>query len=87
MRRAVVSTSVGCEGLAAEDGIHLLVADDGKEFAARIIELLDDPARRRALGHAGRQLVEEQYDWSTLGARLNAILLRCFESDRSGDHE
>lgn len=72
--RAIVSTTIGCEGLDVENGRHLLVADDPGEFAARVVELLHDPQQRTALGQEGRRLVENAYDWRVLGARLEAAL-------------
>lgn len=70
MGRAVVTTSVGCEGLAVEDGRHLLVADDPDAFADAVIALLGDAERRAALGAAGRALVEDRYTWERCGATL-----------------
>lgn len=74
MRKAVVSTSLGCEGIAVEPGKQLVVADDPNAFAEAVIALLRDPARRAALGAAGRTLVEERYSWESCGARLLAAL-------------
>lgn len=70
MSRAVVATSVGCEGLAVEDGRHLLVADDPAAFADAVIALLRDAGRRATLGAAGRALVEARYTWESCGATL-----------------
>jgi|SRR5579883_279767 sugar transferase (PEP-CTERM/EpsH1 system associated) len=74
MRKAVVSTSIGCEGLAVEPGKHLLVADQPEAFADAIIDLLGNRERRQALGSAGRSLVESCYSWQQSGDRLLAIL-------------
>ena len=51
--RPVVSTSVGVEGIAAEDGRHLLVADGAEAFADAVVEVLADAALRSRLGTAG----------------------------------
>jgi polysaccharide biosynthesis protein PslH len=74
MGKAVVSTSVGCEGLDVTAGEHLLTADDLQEFACAVSGLLQDPSRRGALGHAGRALVEQRYSWDTCGAPLLSVL-------------
>jgi glycosyltransferase involved in cell wall biosynthesis len=63
MGQAVVSTSVGCEGIAVEPGRNLVVADDPGAFAAAVVDLLRDPARAAAIGAAGRALAEQQYSW------------------------
>ena len=73
MGKAIVSTSLGCEGLAVRDGEHLLIADDGPAFATRVLELFDDPAQRVALGQAGRRLVERNYSWELAGDRLEGL--------------
>ncbi len=54
MGKAVVSTSIGCEGLGATAGRDIEIADDPEAFASAVLALLADPARRRALGAAGR---------------------------------
>lgn len=74
MRKAVVSTSLGCEGLSAVPGKHLIVADQPEVFAQAVIELLKNPEKRRALGTAGRALVESEYSWERCGDRLLHIL-------------
>jgi len=76
MGKAVVSTTVGAEGLALESGRHFLAADTPHDFAQAVIRLLRDPARREALGDAGRALVESHYSWATVGRQFEA---RCEE--------
>jgi sugar transferase (PEP-CTERM/EpsH1 system associated) len=73
MGKAVVSTTIGAEGLAVTDGCHLMIADEAADFATRICELLADPARRQALGQAGRALVETCYDWRAVAASLDGV--------------
>jgi glycosyltransferase involved in cell wall biosynthesis len=76
MGKAVVSTSVGAEGLALESGRHFLAADTAHDFAQAVIRLLRDPARRGALGDAGRALVDANYSWSKVARQFEA---RCEE--------
>jgi glycosyltransferase involved in cell wall biosynthesis len=64
MGKAVVSTRVGAEGLPIVPDRHFLQADSPAAFAQAVISLLNDADRRRALGLAGRRLVEERYSWS-----------------------
>lgn len=68
MERAVVSTTVGAEGLGVRDREHLLLADDPGAFAAAITELLGAPDLRAALGRAGRAHVVERFDWDGIVA-------------------
>lgn len=63
MGKAVVSTSVGAEGLPVRDGENILLADTPENFASAVVSLLGDPNRRWQLGAASRSLVEENYSW------------------------
>ena len=53
MEKAIVSTSVGCEGIDVTPGWTLDVGDTPAAFAAATVALLRDPARRAALGGPG----------------------------------
>jgi len=74
MRTPVVSTSLGCEGLAVEPDRHLLVADQAEAFARCVIELLTEPGRRQGLITAGRELVEAEYSWEKCADRLQEVV-------------
>jgi polysaccharide biosynthesis protein PslH len=63
MGKAVVSTTVGAEGLAITPDRHAAIADEPDAFARAVIALLQEPARRHALGQAGRRLVDTRYSW------------------------
>jgi glycosyltransferase involved in cell wall biosynthesis len=73
MERAVVATRLGAEGYEVQDGRELLLADDAETFAAAVVSLLKDPARRAAIGRAARRFVESYYDWSVLAPRVEAL--------------
>jgi sugar transferase (PEP-CTERM/EpsH1 system associated) len=68
--KAMVSTSIGCEGLEVAPGRHLLTADTPAAFAEATVTLLNDAPRRRELGAAARALVEERYAWRHIGRSL-----------------
>jgi glycosyltransferase involved in cell wall biosynthesis len=68
--RAVVSTSMGAEGLGACHGEHLLIADDPAAFASQINQLLSDAALRRRLGDAGRAWYLKNFTWPVAWKRL-----------------
>jgi glycosyltransferase involved in cell wall biosynthesis len=76
MGKAVVSTTVGAEGLALEPGRHFVPADGPGDFADAVVALLRDPERRRALGRAGHDLVEAHYSWPTVAREFE---YRCEE--------
>jgi glycosyltransferase involved in cell wall biosynthesis len=64
MGKAVVSTHIGAEGLPLEEGKHIVRADAPEDFARAVLELLEDPARRAALGDTGRALMEQRFSWA-----------------------
>jgi glycosyltransferase involved in cell wall biosynthesis len=73
MGKAVVSTSVGCEGLAAEDGRNILIRDDPEGFAQAVCAVLRDGTLRRQLGTEGRQTVERHYSWEGIGGSMLSL--------------
>ncbi len=76
MRKAVVSTSVGCEGLDLQPDKHLLISDEPQRFAAGAVRLMKDSSMRRRLGDNGRKLVQERYDWNVIVRKLDLAYMR-----------
>jgi sugar transferase (PEP-CTERM/EpsH1 system associated) len=64
MGKAVVSTTVGAEGLPVTPGTDIAIADDPQHFADAVVRLIRDDAAREGLEKRARQLVVERYDWS-----------------------
>lgn len=83
MGRPVVSTRLGCEGLSVNPGKDILVADDPREFAERVLEVLRDDALAASLGEAGRSLVEREYDWPRLSEQLEEVWQRTAGRERT----
>ncbi len=81
MGKAVVSTSVGCEGLEACDGANILVRDDPVAFAEAVQAVTTDAALRKRLGAAARATVERHYSWEKIGCDL---IPRYIELARAG---
>jgi glycosyltransferase involved in cell wall biosynthesis len=74
MGKAVVSTSVGAEGLPVTHGKDILLADTPEEFAAQVVRLARDKSARDALGASARRLVEENYSWASVVGSIDAVL-------------
>ncbi len=72
----VVSTSKGAEGLDVENGKHLLIADEPRQFALAVIRLLRDANLRAEIASNGRQLVKEKYDWAKVMPRFLDLVER-----------
>ncbi|HEY2432288.1 MAG TPA: glycosyltransferase [Vicinamibacterales bacterium] len=66
MARAVVSTTVGAEGLPVTGGRDIEIADEPARFAQAVVRLMRDAEIRRGVEAAGRRLVVERYDWSAV---------------------
>jgi polysaccharide biosynthesis protein PslH len=78
----VVSTSLGAEGLRAEPGCDYLLADTAAETVRAIMDLRENPELHASIAHAGRELVQRQYEWSALAAALAARLTAAAEAKR-----
>ena len=81
MGKALVSTSIGAEGLAFENGRDLLLADDAYSFADAILLLLRDAPVRRRLEQAAVQQAA-QFDWSVVAGQFAEVLQK-ITSDKS----
>jgi glycosyltransferase involved in cell wall biosynthesis len=68
--KAIVSTSIGCEGLDARDGENLLVRDTPDSIADAIVSLLRDEALRRRLERGARETAEQIYSWRVIGRSM-----------------
>ena len=75
MGKAMVSTSLGCEGFPVKDGRELLIADSPREFAEAVTALLRDPARRAELGANARALADV-YDWKNIVPKMEAVYVK-----------
>ena len=76
MAKAVVSTTVGAEGLPVTSGRDIDIADEPARFAHNVVHLMRDLSARRAIEGAARQLVVERYDWSAVAQDFEQALLR-----------
>lgn len=71
---AVVSTTLGAEGIPVEDGRDLLLADTAEAFADAIVRVLSEPGLAARLGERLRDLVAGSFGLPTLEAEGRAIL-------------
>ncbi len=73
MRKAVVSTTIGAEGLDVNHGRDILLADDPKSFADAVIDLLQNPTRRARFEQAAGEQAA-RYDWSVVTEQFEEVL-------------
>jgi glycosyltransferase involved in cell wall biosynthesis len=73
-QRAIVSTSLGAEGLEVTSGIHLHIADGAPEFAGSCLRLIENASERNALAKRGHEFFKEHHT----ARRLEALLPELF---------
>jgi len=73
MGKAMVSTRLGCDGFAFEDGREVRFADEPAAFADAVVALLRDRGRAIALGQAARGYVEAHFGWDAIVPRLEEL--------------
>ncbi len=75
MGKAIVSTTVGAEGLPVSHEENIVLADQPAEFAQHVVSLLRDRERRSRLGRRARELVEKRYGWAAVSKYFDQALL------------
>ena len=76
MRKAIVTTALGCEGFDVQPGREMMIADSGNDFAGAVIELLRSEGRRRQLGERAFTFVSATYDWKAIVPNLEQVYRR-----------
>jgi len=71
--RAIVSTSIGAEGLDVSNGRDIVLSDTPHEFARSVISLLKDADRRRPLEQAAVETAA-RHDWPVIAERFEGVL-------------
>jgi glycosyltransferase involved in cell wall biosynthesis len=71
----VVATDVGGTREVVTEGVngHLVPAGDARAMAERLLELLDDPARRRDMGDRGRDRIRSEFSFAQQSAGYEAL--------------
>ena len=69
----VVTTTVGLEGIDANPGEDVLVADSPEDFASAVVRILRDPLLQAKLAENGRRLAESHYDWKVVLQKMDQI--------------
>lgn len=62
-KKAVVSTTIGAEGLPLEDGREILIRDDPEGFADTVCKLIEDDDLLDTIATGGHVLVTRRYNW------------------------
>jgi glycosyltransferase involved in cell wall biosynthesis len=71
--KPVVSTHMVTAGIDVSPGENIIIADEPREFAERVIELLNDKQLREKIGDNARKLMKKEHSWEKTTDRLNEI--------------
>ena len=83
MGKAIVSTSVGAEGLDVHPDRDILIADDPLRFARQVIELLSDENLRLQYGREAVKTAS-RYDWKVVAAQFERVLAQVISHSAQG---
>ncbi len=72
-QKAVITTSIGAEGIDVIPNQHLMIADSAQEFAAAISYLFRNPDKISELGKNARVIIEKKYGWSLINEQVNQL--------------
>jgi glycosyltransferase involved in cell wall biosynthesis len=73
MAKPVVTTTIGHEGIDAQDGRDLVIADTPQAFAREVLALLQTPERRRELGLNGKNFVKSEFGWDQIAVKFDEV--------------
>lgn len=73
MKKPIVTTSIGCEGIDIVNNETAIVADEPIAFAEGVLKLLRDNVLRLKLSANGFELVNEKYEWSVIGKEVEHL--------------
>jgi len=74
MERALVSTTIGAEGLPLDHGVHALIADGAEPFADAVLSLLSNPGQAAAMARTGAEYVRAQFGWDRAADRFADLI-------------
>lgn len=76
MRKPVISTGIGAEGLPVRNGQEILIADDPEAFAQAVVTTLKDKALAERMGRAARDVVCERFGWDRAATAFSEVCER-----------
>lgn len=81
----VVTTTIGLEGIEAENNVHVLVRNTPIDFANAVVGLLRDETKQKTLGMNARELAVLNYDWKVALKKLDEIYSEAAEYNLRND--
>ena len=84
MRIPVVSTTIGCEGIACRDGEHLAVSDTEEGIAEQVVRLLNDANARDRLTENAFRLAQSRYRWEIAAEEFEKVYQEMIHLNKAG---
>jgi len=85
MGKAIVSTTIGAEGLDLTDGSEIILADQPGNFADAVVRLMRNPGERRSI-EVNAAAVARKRDWENAAALFQDLLARLLVGSPAGSH-
>ncbi len=73
MRKTVISTSVGAEGLPVTNGRNIIIEDDPACFSEKIVDFLKNRQNRKEIGSAAYTFVYKHFTWQRVAEEFSKI--------------
>jgi len=73
MRKPVISTTIGAEGLEVSPDENIIIADTPEDFAKKTVDVLKNSDLKERLILGGRRLVETRYSWEVCLQKMEAV--------------
>jgi len=83
MQKPIVATSLSIDGLDLADNCEVLLADEPRAFAEKVVGLLSDPKTVSRLAGNGLARVQSQYSWAAMGQALEKAIQMVMESRKA----
>jgi len=74
MRRPIVTTTIGVEGIHLQHEKSALLADTPEQFVRSVVRLFRDPALRQRIAHHAHTTSLQSYRWEAKGLELESAL-------------
>ncbi|MBA4241359.1 MAG: hypothetical protein C0448_11575 [Sphingobacteriaceae bacterium] len=68
--KAIITTSIGAEGIPYTNGQNMLIADTANDFSKAILEVLNNPSLKHDLQKSARALAESHFDYTISAKHL-----------------
>jgi glycosyltransferase involved in cell wall biosynthesis len=78
--KTVITTSVGMQGIDAENGKELIVANNAKAFANAVRNCFLDPAAAYKMGERAKELIRKAYSLENFESKLKSFYLELLAS-------